>query len=160
MALERRAWNKTLNRLTRKFEELLDSKDRRFKDFVSIVDGKIRIKDVPKKPGLYIIFEKQEPIYVGSTGKGNANLRTRFHDLFYYNKKSYPNERKPSDPFTHTLTYRLVDPKKIGRFRHTDEVRKFYLNNCSFRLVETETVQEARALESILILQLKPKYND
>ena len=153
-------WDKTLNYLTLKFDELLNSKDHRFKDFVFIVGDRIKIEDMPKKPGVYIIFEELEPIYIGSTGKGNANLRTRFHDLFYYNKKNYPNKKRPSDPFNHTLTYRLVDPYKIGRFEHPDEVRNFYLNECSFRLVETETVQEARALESILILQLNPKYND
>lgn len=160
MPLERRIWNKTLNYLTQKFEELLNSKDKRFKNFVFIVNNRIKIEDMPKKPGVYIIFEKREPIYVGSTGKGNANLKKRFHDLFYYNKKSYPNKKRPSDPFNHTLTYRLVDPNKIGRFKHPDEVMNFYLDKCSFRLVETETVQEARALESILILQLNPKYND
>ena len=145
--------------LTEKFEELSISKDKKFKNFVFIVNDKIRIKDISKKPGVYIILEKEEPIYVGSTGKGKANLRTRFQNLFYYNKKKYPNEKRPSDPFNHTLTYRLVDPNKIGRFKHPDEVRKFYLNNCSFKLVETETVQAARALEGVLILQLEPTYN-
>lgn len=155
-----KTWSDIQNYLTTKSKELMSSDYKKFRDFVSIMGGRIKIKDIPKKPGVYTIYEDKKPMYIGSTGKGNANLKSRFHDLFYYNKKKYPDKKKPSDPFNHTLTFRLADPNKIGRFKHPEDVRYFYLNKCSFKVVETETVHEARALESILILQLRPIYND
>lgn len=160
MPMETKKWKKTVDRLTTLLEELISSDLRAFADFVSIVNERIKIWGISKSPGVYIIFEGEKPVYVGSSGKGNANLRTRFHDLFYYNKSRYPDKKDPSEPFNHTLTYRLTDPNRIGRFRHPDETREFYLTKCSFKVVETKTVQEARALESILILQLQTKYND
>ncbi len=150
-------WESLLNNLKQKLEELLKSEKIKFKDVVSIND-RIGIGEVPKKPGVYVIYENNKIIYVGSSGKGKANLKTRLRELFYYNKRAFPNKENPSEPFNHTLTSKLVND--AGRFVHPDEVRKFYLDECSFRFIETETVREARALECILILQLNPIHND
>jgi hypothetical protein len=39
---------------------------KKFGDFVA-VDTKIRVKGIPKEPGVYQIFEGEKLIYVGST---------------------------------------------------------------------------------------------
>lgn len=160
MYLTSEQWKRCLSRLTSLLKQLATLEFNRFSDFVSIEDGEIRIKNIPRSPGVYVIFEGKKPIYIGSTGKGAASLKTRFRDLFYVNMKRYPDSVKPSEPFNHTLTYKLTSSKKTGRFRHPDKTRKFYLTKCSFKVVETRNVNEARALESILILQLQPEYNE
>lgn len=142
---------KDLEIFGRKFIELLESRPRRFKDVVPI-NRQIRINGIPRKRGVYIIFEEDRIIYVGSSGKGKANLKTRFYDLFYYNKNP-----ESKSPFNHTLTRKLV---KSGRFKTADEVRNFYLEKCTFSFIEMETIEQARVLEDLLILESTPFYND
>ena len=142
---------KNLEIISRKFVELVESRPRRFKDVVSI-NHKIRIHGIPKEPGVYIISDEDEIIYVGSSGKGKANLKTRFRDLFYYNKNP-----ESTSPFNHTLTHKLV---KSDRFGTADEVRNFYLEKCTFRLIEMDTIRQARVLEDLLILVSDPSYNN
>jgi len=142
---------KDLGFFAEKFIELLECKQRRFKDVVSIND-RIKIKEILKKPGVYIVFEEGEIIYVGSSGKGKANLTTRFHDLFYYNKNP-----ESKSPFNHTLTRKLV---RKGRFKTADEVRNFYMEKCTFGLMEMTTIRRARVLEDLLILETAPRYNE
>lgn len=145
---------KDLGYFTQKYEELSNSKELKFINFVS-VDPRIKVGGVPEKPGVYIIYERGKPIYVGSSGKGKANLRTRFHDLFYFN----PNP-KSKDPWNHTLSFKLMDSKKIGRFETIDQLREFYFTKCTFKFIEMRNVREAKVLEDLMILKLNPLYND
>lgn len=111
-------------------------------------------KAVPKGPGVYVIDDNEQIIYVGSTGKNKRTLVDRFRDLFYYNTK---RGQKPYNRISHTLTYKLVYGKwKKGNGR---EVRQFYKDQCSVRYTVTEDVFEARLIEDILIRKLKPCYN-
>ena len=143
-----------LEYFAQKYKKLINSKEREFKDFVS-VDPRIKIKGVPEEPGVYIVYERGRPVYVGSSGRGKANLRTRFHDLFYFN----PNPES-KDPWNHTLSHKLMDPQKIGRFKTIDKLREFYFTKCTFRFIVMKNVREAKVLEDILILRLSPPHNE
>ena len=126
-----------------------------FKDFVEQdswrpISGQLEFK------GVYIIFENDTPIYVGSAGKGNHVLKYRIGDLFGYS----PGAK--TDPFYHTLTRKLVrtrrNVKDLEQALH--DVRTFYLENCSFKVIKTDTIDQARMLEHVFIILLgHPKYN-
>ncbi|MEM2507339.1 MAG: hypothetical protein QXF61_09885, partial [Nitrososphaeria archaeon] len=67
-----------------------------FREFIDEKSWRIR-KGVLNFPGAYIIFEGNEPIYVGSAGKGRHPLKYRINDLFKLYGKT--GERK----YYHTL---------------------------------------------------------
>ncbi|MFW6111149.1 MAG: hypothetical protein ACOC6H_03840 [Thermoproteota archaeon] len=106
--------------------------------------------------GVYVVYEGNKPIYVGSAGKGERPLKYRIADLFCYSSDS------ESDPFYHTLTEKLVKEKNMEDTQKAlDEVREFYCEKCSFKVIKTGTVDLARMLEQVLIVLLgHPKYND
>jgi hypothetical protein len=106
--------------------------------------------DVLKHAGVYVIYEKRRPIYVGEAGKGKHSLHYRIGDLFSFSPKAKRH-------FHHTLTEKLLT--KVRRFSSIEGTRDFYLS-CSFKVVKTDTFQQARTLEAILIELLKPIYND
>ena len=137
-----------------KYKELQNSGEHRFKNFVTI-DPRIKVAGMPEKPGVYVIYENGKPIYVGSSGRGKANLGTRLHDLFYFN----PNPRS-KDPWNHTLSHKLMDPDKIGRFKTIDHLTNFYFTKCTFRYIAMKNIREAKVLENLMILKLNPRYND
>ena len=142
--------------LNGKIEQLRTSRGP-FKSIVSIVNYKTHIqKVVPRNPWVYVIDENARIIYVGSTGKHKRTPADRFRDLLYYN----PNNPEPSNRTSHTLTYKLVKPGKVGRFDNGKQVREFYSDRCSVRYVVTKDVFEAKLIEDILIRKLKPSYND
>lgn len=98
--------------------------------------------------GIYAIYEKGKGlIYIGSAGKGNHFLRYRIADLFYFS----------DNKFKHYLTEKLLNSLK--RFDGIDSIRNFYLHDCYFRVVKTDTIRQARIIEEILIYLLNPKYN-
>ena len=134
----------------KKYKEILNSKELKFTDFVSI-DSIIKIKGLPQSSGVYMIFEKSKPIYVGLTGK----LQKRIHDLFYYN----PNPKRKTH-WNHILSSKLMLPDKVNRFKSIDQLREFYFTKCTFKYIELKNVREARVLEDLLILILGPIYNE
>ena len=139
-----------------KWAELSNSQFLDFKDFIEKSSwrpqgGKLECI------GVYIIYEQRVPIYVGSAGKGNHVLKYRISDLFSYSPKS-------KNHFYHTLTKKLtIDySKKKGKttLEALDCIRRFYLEKCSFKYVQTDTIDQARMLEQVFILLLNhPKHN-
>ncbi|MEM2950626.1 MAG: hypothetical protein QXV52_05995 [Nitrososphaeria archaeon] len=120
-----------------------------FREFIDEKSWRIR-KGVLNFPGAYVVFEENEPIYVGSAGKGKHLLKYRIQDLFHdYRAKN--EERK----YYHTLTSKLLK----YRFNSLNEIRNFYIKKCRIKIVETETVTQARIIETILIELLKPRFN-
>jgi hypothetical protein len=69
-------------------------------------------------------------------------------DLFFFSKR-----RKPH----HTLTEKLFLKRKI--FRSVSDLRRFYFS-CWVETLETDTFQQARTLEAVMIELLEPPYND
>jgi len=137
--------------LKAKFSEFQSAEKRSFRDFVKYESNFRGRKGVLEYPGCYVIYEGDEPIYVGSAGKGTHVLKYRMGDLFSYT---------PRSGYHHTLTRKLITHKKYKRFKNIDEVREFYLNECSVKIIRTNNKQEAQLVESALVLHLNPKYNE
>jgi len=127
--------------------------------------------------GVYVVYEGDKPIYVGSSGKGNNRLKHRIADIFGYTSGYKGRE---ADKFYHTLTKKLVlekipeglslktastnfvnaQAKKSILEQALDSVRNFYLEKCSFRVVMTDNIDQARMLEQVFLLLLNhPEYN-
>lgn len=143
-----------------KWIELINSKSLRFKDFVKDNWGPKR--GLLEFIGVYVIYEGDTPIYVGYAGKGEHVLKCRIADLFNYSP-GYSGKEKHK--FYHTLTRKLVEEHKhaqrgLSLEQALDDVRKFYLMSCSFKVAKTDTIDQARMLEQVFILLIKhPKYN-
>jgi len=119
----------------------------------------------PRKPprrdlnfsGVYVVYEGERPIYVGSTGGGKRRRRTlrdRLRDMFYDRKGRKEGQRE----YYHTVTKKLLKGE-LKRFNSLDEVRRFLFNECSVRVLRIDSISQAKVMESILIEMLKPKYN-
>ncbi len=106
--------------------------------------------DILRTPGVYVVYSRGRPIYVGMAGKGGHHLNYRLGDMFAYSRSS-------SRHFHHALTDKLLT--KDRRFARIGQVRE-YLLSCKVKTVETSTFKQARTLEALLIELLKPKYND
>ncbi len=139
-----------LNLIKEKWEAFQKAEYHLFNEFVD-ENGKPR-KGVLKHIGVYVVYEGDKPIYVGSAGKGKHVLRYRIGDLFsdYRGEKG---ERK----YYHTLTSKLLTKHK--RFNSLKEIQSFYFKECKLKILETETLCEARLMEAFLINMLKPRYN-
>jgi len=143
-----------------KWIKLKNSKSLDFKDFVKDNWGPKR--GLLEFIGVYVIYEGNTPIYVGSAGKGKHLLKYRIADLFNYSP-GYSGREK--DKFYHTLTSKLVEEHRqaqrgLSLEQALEDVRDFYLKSCTFKVVKTDTIDRARMLEQAFILLLKhPKYN-
>jgi len=142
------SFKQVLAYVTRKVKEFQDAPQQNLR---TIIKPNWRARtDVLRSPGVYVIYSEGKTIYVGMAGKGKHTLNYRIGNLFSYSAKG--NRR-----FHHTLTKKLLTKFRI--FGTIDDVRKFY-QSCKLKTVETETFQQARTLEAVLIELLKPKYND
>jgi len=130
-----------------------------FRDFNDYINkertGICKLKECPKLrelryAGVYCIYDIRENkiIYIGSAGLSHT-LMYRIGDLFVYNQNSKKNQ------FHHTLTYKL---KK--EFGDIGEVKRYYLNDCRFKVIIADSDAEAHALEQLLILLFEPPFND
>ena len=111
--------------------------------------------DVPDEPGVYVIHDRLEVVYVGMAGRnGRGSLRNRLRDhasgqivnmfaqyLFLARVQFIPTER-----ITHPR-----DAKSACR----DYIR----DRCSFRYLATDTGEDARRFENDLKARLKPSLN-
>jgi hypothetical protein len=137
-----------LGRVREQVTEFEGSPQLNFKD---VIRENWRAKtDVFKHAGVYVIYEKRRPIYVGEAGKGGHTLNYRIGDLFFYSPKA-------KKPFHHTLTEKLLT--KVKRFSSIKKTRDFYFS-CTFKVVKADSFQQARTLEAVLVELLKPVYND
>lgn len=138
-----------------KFEEFEGAPYFSFADFL-YEDGSWRKPPKHKLDfgGVYVIYEQGKPIYVGSAGKGKHTLRYRLGDLFHDYKGQKEGERR----YYHTLTRKLLKGE-LKRFNSLDEVRHFFFDKCSIRILRIDSVSQAKVMESVLIELLKPMYN-
>ena len=111
--------------------------------------------DVPATPGVYVIYEGDEVIYVGMSGRnGKGNLRHRLRDhraglivnmfaqyLFLARVQFLPEER-----ITHPRTAKAA-------------CHQYIVDRCSFRFVGTPSGAAARNLEVKLKCALRPTLN-
>lgn len=150
---------KVLNEINAKCGSVKDLPLSDFVEYINVENYRTKkIKDEPKikelrSAGVYLIYEDNKVIYVGSAGKKHT-LRNRIGDLFTYR----PNNVQ-SKGTNHNLTYKLMHKERYKRFDSIEEVRQFYFR-CRFKFIQTEGDAEAHAVESTLIMLLTPKYNN
>jgi len=140
-----------LNFVREKYEEFSKAPFHSFSEFVD-ENGKPR-RGVLNYGGVYVVYEGDDPIYVGSAGKGKHVLRYRLGDLFsdYRGKQG---ERK----YYHTLTKKLLEGE-YKRFNTLEEVQKFYIEKCRLKILQIEPIRKAVLMEAVLINLKEPKYN-
>jgi len=110
---------------------------------------------VPDTPGVYIIYDESEVLYVGMAGRdGKGSLRRRLKDhrsgqivnmfaqyLFLARVQFIPEER-------------ITHPRDAKAACH-----EYIVKRCSFRYVSTRDGAEARGLEDQLKVGMSPVLN-
>jgi len=110
---------------------------------------------VPDQPGVYVIYDGDEVIYVGMAGRnGRGSLRKRLKDhgsgqivnmfaqyLFLARVQFIPNER-------------ITHPRDAKAACH-----RYITERCRFSYSTTEDGESARALEGQLKIELRPALN-
>ncbi|MEQ8278792.1 MAG: hypothetical protein RMA76_29840 [Deltaproteobacteria bacterium] len=111
--------------------------------------------DVPDLPGVYVIYDRDEVIYVGMAGRnGGGSLRKRLKDhgsgqivnmfaqyLFLARVQFVPAER-----ITHPRAAKVA-------------CRRYIDDHCAFRWVVADSGAAARLLERELRVSLRPVFN-
>jgi len=115
----------------------------------------VQWNDVPAKPGVYVIYDLEEVIYVGMAGRnGNGSLRNRLKDH---------SSGQIVNMFAQYLFLDRVQFVQEKRITHPREAkaacRKYIDERCSFTYFVTEDAAEARSLEDQLKSKLKPSLN-
>lgn len=142
----------TIVKAVREWLRTLDEQPlHKFGDYVT-GNGRPKRGDDFAFPGVYVLYEGEKVIYVGSAGKGRHHLKFRLADLFYFSSNVNLKDR-----FKHYLSKKLIE--KYHRFDNIDSLRDYYYTKCKFRVIQTPDIQDARIIEAILIKILKPEYN-
>ena len=108
---------------------------------------------VPDQPGVYVIFDKEEIIYVGMAGRdGKGSLRRRLKDHA---------SGQVVNMFAQYLLFDRIlhagDPPKTPR-EATLRCRDYIRSNCVARHLVAPK-EDARAIESALRSELNPTFN-
>lgn len=94
----------------------------------------------PRSPGVYMLFFEGELQYIGSSGNLNARIRT---NLISGNRES------------HTLINKLCELRRWN----TSKAIGFLKSDSNIKFTETETEDNAKILEDVLIAIYHPFYN-
>jgi hypothetical protein len=110
---------------------------------------------VPAEPGVYIIYDLEECLYVGMAGRdGGGSLRKRLKDH---------SSGQVVNMFAQYLFLARVQFLSVERITHPRAAkaacRAYILDRCSFRYKVVGTAAEARALEGKLKHELVPALN-
>lgn len=111
--------------------------------------------DVPATPGAYVIYDLDEVIYVGMSGRnGRGTLRNRLRDHA---------SGQMVNMFAQYLFLARVQFQSKTRITHPRDAKtanqRYISKRCSFRFVATVDGAEARALEEQLRQELEPALN-
>src|SRR5262249_43888853 len=110
---------------------------------------------VPATPGVYVIFDRDECLYVGMAGRdGGGTLRSRLKDH---------SSGQVVNMFAQYLFLARVQFQSEERITHPRAAkvacRDYILERCSFRYLVVGTAAEARVLEGKLQGELAPALN-
>jgi hypothetical protein len=110
---------------------------------------------VPNLPGVYVIFDRGETVYVGMAGRnGQGGVRNRLRDHA---------SGQIVNMFAQYLFLARVQQLYEPRITHPrdakDACRKYIGEHCTFRYKIVESAAEARALENGLKRSLVPSLN-
>jgi excinuclease UvrABC nuclease subunit len=110
---------------------------------------------VPAEPGVYVIYDLVEVVYVGMAGRdGKGSLRRRLRDH---------STGQVVNMFAQYLFLARAQFQAAARITHPREAkttcRAYIRERCSFRYRVASNGSEARDLENHLKRELKPAFN-
>ena len=110
---------------------------------------------VPADSGVYVIFDRDECLYVGMAGRdGSGTLRKRLKDH---------SSGQVVNMFAQYLFLARVQFQSEERITHPRAAKAachaYILERCSFRYLVVQTAAEARLLERRLKIELAPALN-
>jgi excinuclease UvrABC nuclease subunit len=110
---------------------------------------------VPESPGVYVIYDKSECIYVGMSGRdGGGNLRKRLKD----HRSGQMVNMFALYLFLDRVQFLHQPPIRHPK-RGKQVVQEYIDAHCSFRWIATGTGSEARLLEKAKKKSLRPTLN-
>jgi excinuclease UvrABC nuclease subunit len=117
--------------------------------------GAVDWASIPDTPGAYVIYDRQEVIYVGMAGRdGKGSLRRRLRDHA---------SGQIVNMFAQYLFLARVQFVSEERIRHPSAAkmacRTYLRDRCAFRFAVTGNGAEARRLEQRLKEKLRPALN-
>ena len=115
----------------------------------------VQWSEVPETPGVYVIYDQDEAIYVGMSGRnGRGNLRSRLRDH---------RSGQIVNMFAQYLFLARVQFESPDRITHPRDAKaachSYIVERCLFRYRIAEDGKEARDLENQLKATLKPTLN-
>ena len=110
---------------------------------------------VPNEPGVYVITDQEEVVYVGMAGRnGKGGLRNRLRD------HASGQIVNMFAQYLFLARVQFLAPDRISHPRDAKAACREYIGRrCSFRYKTTADGAEARRLEAALKLSLRPKLN-
>jgi excinuclease UvrABC nuclease subunit len=110
---------------------------------------------VPAEPGVYVIFDQDECLYVGMAGRdGGGSLRSRLRD------HSSGQVVNMFAQYLFLARVQFVSEERITHPRAAKAACRAYIaERCSFRFRVVGTAAEARELEARLKIELSPALN-
>ena len=117
--------------------------------------GNVDWQAIPDSPGVYVVYDGDEVIYVGMAGRnGRGSLRRRLRDHA---------SGQIVNMFAQYLFLARVQFEDENRITHPHDAklacRSYVREHCSFRYGAAEDAREARALELRLKSELEPTFN-
>lgn len=110
---------------------------------------------VPDTPGVYVISDRDEVIYVGMAGRnGKGSLRKRLKDHRSGQIVNMFAQYLFLDRVQFVSEERITRPENAKIACHA-----YVTGRCSFRFVTTETGEQARELEQRFRVELRPTFN-
>jgi len=112
-------------------------------------------KEVPDKPGVYVISDLREIIYVGMAGRnGKGSVRNRLRD------HASGQIVNMFAQYLFLARVQFVHDKRITHPRDAKKAcRRYISDRCSFRYLATRDGVEARKFETLLKSELRPILN-
>src|SRR3989344_6704954 len=108
-----------------------------------VAQQKINEKDVPRYAGVYVIYSKNKPLYVGRS----INLYRRF---------VHQHLSKRNDVAASSFRMHLLMSKRVAAYK---ESRQWILKNCTVKFVKTDNYDVAVLLEAFLIRLWRKKFH-
>jgi predicted GIY-YIG superfamily endonuclease len=110
---------------------------------------------IPESPGVYVIYDKDQVIYVGMSGRnGKGTLRNRLRDHC---------SGQIVNMFAQYLFLARVQFISSDRITHPRDAKaachEYIVDRCSFRYRVTDDAVKARKLEDELKAELRPTLN-
>ena len=111
--------------------------------------------EIPQLPGVYVIYEGEEAIYVGMSGRnGKGNLRSRLRDHRSGQMVNMFAQYLFLDRVQFTIDRRIRHPREAKEACH-----RYIMERCSFRFRTCASGEEALALEAGLKGKIGPSLN-